>query len=280
MPVDHAMSTPNRFLLLVGGDERRTGAGALERSADVVVAVDSGLHLALALGLPVDHVVGDMDSVDPSAVAAAEAAGALIHVHPADKDATDLELALELVLSLQRGSTAGTGPTPSTSPSGVVPALHVIGGGGGRLDHLIGDLFMLSGPRLRWWHVSARFGEAAVSVAWPGSTREVRGVPGEQVSLLPIHGAATGVTTSGLRWPLVDGHLVAGTSRGISNEFEGSVAMVTVETGTVVVLQPGTRGDVAEPRRGPYDPTPKPAPPTSPAHANPTVTNEESSHDR
>lgn len=269
MPVDHAMSTPNRFLLLVGGDERRSDAAAVGRdlSAEVVVAVDSGLHLALGLGLRVDHVVGDMDSVDPSALAAAEAAGARIHVHPADKDATDLELALELVLALQRVSTVDPGPTASTCPSAVVPSLHVVGGGGGRLDHLIGDLFLLSGPRLRSWHVSARFGGAAVSVVWPGTTREVRGVPGEQVSLLPVHGAASGVTTSGLRWPLVEGHLVAGTSRGISNELDESVATVSVETGTVVVVQPGTRGEVAEPRHGPYDPSPKPAP--SPAHPNP-----------
>ena len=40
-----------------------------------VVAADEGLVHALALGLPVGAVVGDMDSVDPAALAAAEAGG-------------------------------------------------------------------------------------------------------------------------------------------------------------------------------------------------------------
>jgi len=263
MPVDDLPSAPNRFLLLVGGDAARPDPSLADGAADVVVAVDSGLHLATALRLSVDHVVGDMDSVEPAALAEAEAAGSQIHVHPADKDATDLELALDLVLSLHQGTAGAPGePDPDGAPA-VVPLLHVAGGGGGRLDHLVGDLLMLSTPRLHGWQVTAQFGSAAVSVAWPGVTTAVSGSPGEQVSLLPIHGEASGVTTSGLRWPLVDGHLVAGTSRGISNELADQLATVSVDSGTVLVIRPGTRGDVLEERPGPYDPTPRPVNPRS-----------------
>src|SRR6476661_2130701 len=70
----------------------------LPTAADVVAA-DSGLGVATALGVHVDHLVGDLDSVDPAAVAAAEAAGTTVDRHPAEKDATDLELAIDAAVA-------------------------------------------------------------------------------------------------------------------------------------------------------------------------------------
>ena len=60
--------------------------------APTVVAADGGLIRARALGLHVDVVVGDLDSVTHDALASAEQAGARVVRHPQAKDATDLEL--------------------------------------------------------------------------------------------------------------------------------------------------------------------------------------------
>ena len=68
-----------------------------------MIAADSGLDHATALGFAVDLVVGDLDSADPAAVDAAVAAGAAVERHPEAKDATDLELALA-----RRAATADT----------------------------------------------------------------------------------------------------------------------------------------------------------------------------
>ena len=54
--------------------------------------------------------------------------------------------------------------------------------------------------------------------------RTLTGAPGEIVSLLPVHGPAEGVTTSGLEYPLHDETLPAGTSRGVSNVFAATEA--------------------------------------------------------
>src|SRR2546429_8303809 len=81
-------------IVLAGGDLVAPDMRhSLPRDA-YVVAADSGLHLADILDLHVDRVVGDMDSADPAAVDAADRAGAAIERHPAEKDATDLELAV------------------------------------------------------------------------------------------------------------------------------------------------------------------------------------------
>ena len=61
---------------------------------DYVIAADSGLHSAIDLGLRVNLVIGDMDSVDPAVLVAAEANGVTVQRMPRDKDATDTELAL------------------------------------------------------------------------------------------------------------------------------------------------------------------------------------------
>ncbi len=241
-------SSPKRAVLFIGGDRRHgepRPAVAVDDD-DLVVAVDSGLHHALDLGVPVHHVVGDMDSVEPRQLAEAEAAGATVHRHPADKDATDLELALALALDLLAHPAAHDhGP----------PRLHVVGDGGGRLDHLVADLLMLSAPWLADLDVTAAFGPARLTVVRPHRTAVVHGDPHDQVSLLPLHGEARGVTTTGLRWPLTGALLTAGTSRAVSNELVERSATIELSAGVLVVIRPGTRRGHVPPRSGPYDPS-------------------------
>jgi hypothetical protein len=64
-----------------------------------VIAVDSGVDQAHALGLDVELAIGDFDSVTPDGLARAESDGAAIDRHPTAKDATDLELALDAAIA-------------------------------------------------------------------------------------------------------------------------------------------------------------------------------------
>ena len=257
-----------RVLLFVGGDPEFAAPASVDRpltdaghhldvgGAALVVAADSGLERAIGLGVAVDHVVGDLDSVSPGALKAAAASGATAHRHEADKDATDLELALDLAVELIGGFGGGTRT-----------AIHVVGGGGGRLDHLLGDVMLLTAARLAGYTVTARFGPARLDVVRPGHVTGFDGPAGTVVSLLPMHGDALGVTTTGLRWALTDGDLVAGTSRAISNELIGGPATVTVGVGTLAVVRPGpgvVRRSGIPPRTGTYDPSPR-------ARTSPTV---------
>jgi len=184
-----------------------------------VIAADGGVDTALALGLHVDLAIGDFDSVSPSGLAAAEAAGARVERHPAAKDATDLELALDAAIALQ--------------PERIV----VIGSGGGRLDHLLGSLLLLADERYADARVTATLGAAHVVVV--RGSADLTGEPGSLISLFPLHGAADGVTTTGLEYPLADETLPAGTTRGVSNIITGSDARVTVAHGCLLAVQPG-----------------------------------------
>ena len=58
------------------------------------------------------------------------------------------------------------------------------------------------------------------------------------VSLFALHGAATGVVTEGLVYPMRGEALAPGSSRGLSNVFADREARVSVESGVVVAMRP------------------------------------------
>jgi thiamine pyrophosphokinase len=58
-----------------------------------------------------------------------------------------------------------------------------------------------------------------------------------------VHGAAQGVTTEGLLYPLDGETLEPGSSRGTSNVFAGDEARISVASGVVVAIRPS--GSVA-----------------------------------
>jgi thiamine pyrophosphokinase len=200
------------------------GGGAsrleIEVPPDVfVVAADSGLAEANRLGVRVDLLVGDMDSVLPDDLQAYERSGGDVQRHPEDKDATDLDLAITAA------TVAGAA------------RLTVVGGDGGRFDHLLGNALLLAAPRYAAVEIDGVFGGARVHVV--RERRDLTGSPGELVSLFAPGGPARGVGTEGLRWPLEHATLEPGSSLGISNRFLAERAGVTVAEGVVLVVRPG-----------------------------------------
>ncbi len=205
-------------LVFAGGDPPVADDVLTSPRADLVIAADSGLEHARALGVPVDLVVGDLDSVDPAVLDAAIADGAAVERHPAAKDATDLELALDA--AVDRGATE----------------VLVVGVGGGRLDHFLGNVLLLASPRYAHVRVDARVGDAFVTVVHEHV--ELAGTPGGLCSLLPLGGPAVGVLTDGLRFPLRHETLPPGTTRGVSNEFLGTSATVSLDDGVLLAVVP------------------------------------------
>jgi thiamine pyrophosphokinase len=192
--------------------------------APFVVAADSGLTTAELLGLPVDVVVGDLDSIDRARLDAARAAGVTVEPHPVAKDRTDLALALDRALD----------------SAADLERIVVLGGHGGRLDHFLANALVLASPDYAAVDVEARFGPARLHVVRRRTV--VEGARGDLLSLLPLGGPAHGVRTEGLLYPLRDESLTPGSTRGVSNEMTGAVAVVDVDDGVVLAVVPGAAG--------------------------------------
>jgi thiamine pyrophosphokinase len=196
-----------------------------------VIAADGGLVRARALGLTVDLLVGDLDSLAPALAAATEAEGISILRSRIDKDESDAELAL--LEAVRRGATRVT----------------LLGAfGGPRLDHALANVWLLAHPGLGGVDVDLLdAGSRASLVTAPapdGSPvhRLLPGPAGATVSLLPLGGDVEGITTWGLRYPLHDEPLRTGPARGLSNVRVSGDASVTVRSGRLLVVETAFAG--------------------------------------
>ena len=205
-------------VLVIGGGDRISPRelAALPANA-TVIAADSGLDRAFEVGLEVDVAIGDFDSVSGQGYLRAEAADVELIRYPANKDATDLELAMVHATSL--------GPDH----------LWVTAIAGGRIDHFLANVLLLADQRFAGLEVDALLGDQRLSVIH--DRRVLTGRIGSLISLLPVGGPAIGVTTAGLQYSLDDETLTSGSPRGMSNVMADPLAVVSLRTGTLLAFQ-------------------------------------------
>ncbi|PZN11898.1 MAG: thiamine diphosphokinase [Bacillota bacterium] len=205
----------------LGAPELRAEAERLVATAAFCVAADGGLRLLRAVGRWPDVLVGDFDTLSRREVEEAEAAGVTVLRFPTAKDATDSELALDLVE--ERG-----GPR----------RVYLIGGVGDRMDHTLANLMMAARLCLEGRDVTIIAASAHIApLVGPGRVC-FSGRPGQPVSLIPLTPCLTGVTTEGLVYPLKEATLRFGTTLAVSNELAGERGAFSARAGrALVVLQ-------------------------------------------
>jgi thiamine pyrophosphokinase len=213
MPAEEAVQ-PKTCLIFTGG----SGVPDLPLPRpDIVIAADSGAAEAIRRALEIDLIVGDFDSASDREVARAMDDGAEVERHPADKDATDLELALLAAARMGARRTV------------------VVGGGGtDRIDHVLGNAAVIAAERHaaiapEWW-----VGPAVVTPI--RGTMRLDGRLGHTLSLVPLGGDVV-VSAKGVRWPLDRRVIPFGSSLGISNEIVEPDAAVEVHEGVVMAIE-------------------------------------------
>jgi thiamine pyrophosphokinase len=215
-----------KAVVVAGGDAEAGDASELS-DADLVIAADGGAAWLNVLGRRPDLLLGDLDSADPGLVERLEAAGTPVERHPAAKDATDAELALD------RAVAAGADRVV------VIGAL-----GGERLDHELANLMLLADPRWRGRVADLQMvrGGTRVRALHGGDALTLAGPVGSLVTLLPVGGDASGVTTHGLHYALRGEPLRFGRSRGLSNVVAEAPASVSLDGGVLLVIETATEG--------------------------------------
>jgi thiamine pyrophosphokinase len=205
-----------RGIAFIGGEG--PGAGIcrnLAAGAGIIAAADSGLAAAENAGIRPDWVIGDMDSLDDPGRLDKYPAGRVLR-YPPDKDYTDTELAVEFLREKGCGE------------------IWLIGGGGGRTDHLFAlrSLFERETGPCRW--ITA--GEDIRRVDG-GGVLEAETAPGGIVSVFPLGGGPWAAESCGLKWPLGDLPWNRG-SFGISNRAVEGTFSVTAKEGRFMVILP------------------------------------------
>lgn len=191
-------------------------ARLLLRNDDYIICADGGTRHALALNIQPHLLIGDMDSADKAQLQLLQTADVLMELFPHDKNETDLELALNRAIDLNPKQ------------------LLLVGALGGRLDQTLGNLALLTDARLSAIDVQLDDGVEQVFIC--RDRVEIRGRPGDIVSLIPRLGAVSGIRTQNLKWPLNDETLYPDKTRGISNEMLGETAFVAVGSGLLLIV--------------------------------------------
>ena len=210
-------------VFVIGGSpEAQPPAHLTPVPGDRVIAADRGATHARAWGWPVHLLVGDLDSLDAEDLAATVASGTPVLTVPSAKDETDLELALTHALA------------EGDQEIVICAAL------GGRTDHLLANVLLLTRPDLAGIAVTLAAGQECIRLLRGDGAAQTRlalvGASGDLLSLLPVGGDAIGVTTEGLHYPLCDETLFLGQARGVSNVFTRSRAAITLRSGLLLIV--------------------------------------------
>ena len=197
---------------------RRALQGA--ESAHILCA-DGGALNARKFGLQPHTIIGDFDSLDAEQTEAFRADGAEILRFPTQKDETDLELALRW--SAEKGARS----------------IVILGALGGRFDQTLANVYLLALPALQAMQIELVDGEESIRLLRPGR-HCIAGSGGDTVSLIPLAGRASGISSSGLQYPLRNDALDFGPARGISNVMLRASARIELQSGLLLLLH--TRG--------------------------------------
>ena len=205
-------------IFLNGAPDSKRLLQAVAGHADFVVAADGGARYALAAGIIPDLIVGDMDSLGEDLAREMEASGAELERHPVRKDKMDGHLAV--YAARERGATAA----------------EFVCAAGGKVGAVFAVPHILLAAERQGLRSSVVADWGTMFVVEAGS-RAVEGSVDDSVSVFPLDGPATGVTLVGMAYPLTDETLEPGDTLGFHNELVGTEAKVSVEDGTLLVVQ-------------------------------------------
>ncbi len=205
-----------KAVILAGGDIAVTDALKNTcRDAELVVAADSGLRHAAALGVSPDIIVGDFDSVTREVLADYPEVERL--EHPAEKDLLDLELALDY--AKEKG------------------AAHylIVGGLGDRFDQSLAAVFIAARWKRAGYGVSLQSGDRALYPLAGEDEVKLELPPGQHFSLLSL-AETSAVSLEGAKYPLERYALPFGVGRGVSNEVAGVPLKVELHGGLALLI--------------------------------------------
>ncbi len=182
---------------------------------DYIICANGGTNHALALGVAPDLIIGDLDSLKPEVLSKLTGKTKLKRFPPI-KEKSDLELALDEIVRLKPEE------------------LLVLGGLGKRLDHTFANLILMLLPVQN--NIRVKLVDEFHDLYVIKDQITLEGKKGDCLSLFPLTQRVSGVVTEGLSYPLKKETLHFLSSRGLSNEFSSTIAMVSIADGYLLVI--------------------------------------------
>ena len=224
-------------LIVAGGDVFLPVASSYlkGRGFDHIIAVDAGVLAAEKLGLSVDYLVGDFDTLGEEKLAHWEKIPNIsVKKYNPQKDDTDMEIAVKLALQFEEGKRKARGNLSSRFfPEQVL----LIGATGTRLDHTLANISMLS--QFETAGISACILDAhnRLSMHGRGFCLSKKELLGKYISFVAFTKEVSGITLKGFCYPLDGYTLRKESSRCISNEACGEELSVEFSEGELLMVE-------------------------------------------
>lgn len=183
----------------------------LDKDYDYIVCADAGYLYARQLGLKVSRVIGDFDT-------APAPADDDVEILPIIKDFTDSEAAVHHVF--EKG----------------YMDITVLGGLGGRFDHTMGNIGILSRYTKLGAHIRILDGVNRVTMLEPGSYI-FRKDGYKYLGVISYSPYSSGLTLEGFKYPLENTVLGNDTTLGVSNEILEDEGVITFSEGQLLIIQ-------------------------------------------
>ena len=184
------------------------------KAGELRIAADAGFLNAKALGVHIDVLIGDFDSLGtPNVNEETE-----IIKLPEEKDLTDTQIAIET--AIERGA----------------DDIVIIGGLSGRLDHTLSNLSILEDLWQR--RVHAVITDGANRAHYLNATSTLIPRSGyKYLSLILASENAKGVSVEGCKYPLKNAKLARRLQYAVSNEVVGNCALISIKKGALYIVE-------------------------------------------
>lgn len=180
---------------------------------DIVVAADSGYNAAVVMGVKVDVLIGDFDSLK------GELPGDVSEILqvPVKKELTDTQLAVEKAIEMGARE------------------IIIVGSTSGRFDHALSTLAILEDLHSR--HLRAMIVNGQNRICFIKNTNHIILRSGYKYFSLIATDEARGVSIEGAMYPLKNARLDRKRQFAVSNQVQGNAALITVKRGGLYVIE-------------------------------------------
>lgn len=185
------------------------------------IAVDRGAIYLQEQGITPNEAIGDFDSMSQEEFARLKISGLTIEQFKAEKDETDMELAINLAYRLNPES------------------IRIFGATGGRLDHLMANISLLY-KALEWGRdipITIIDKQNIAFMKKPGSYTLEQLPQMKYISFIPISKEVEGLTLNGFKYPLQNRHIFFGSTLCISNELILNHGTYSFSSGILLVIR-------------------------------------------
>ena len=231
-----------KVLIITGGniDDDFAFSFLSDKIYDEIIAVDGGLAFAdraqlVLQNFKLTHLVGDFDTIASDILEKyIHRENICVHQYVPEKDYTDTDIAVKLALKLIESNLACDSKCSSENEKNII---HILGGTGTRLDHVMANLQMLK-------NIMNAGAEGAIIdannyIEMICGTRKLKRLEifGKYMSLIPATMVLKGITLEGVKYPLKKAKLRRTHQYAVSNELTGNCAFIAVKKGGLFIVE-------------------------------------------